>query len=130
MKAMCSVDGCGRMLLARGYCESHYYRYRRYGDPSAGGAIEDRGPSVPSRDILAAIVDHMSRHNGQAPSFEEVGAACGISSVSVVSYRLGLLAKEGLISLGGRGKSRSIGIPGSFWLPPANIAAIVAGPTE
>lgn len=32
----CSVDGCGRLVYARGLCERHYQRNRKYGDPLGG----------------------------------------------------------------------------------------------
>jgi hypothetical protein len=31
----CSVDGCGRRVQARGWCQMHYFRWRRHGDPLA-----------------------------------------------------------------------------------------------
>ena len=30
---VCSVDGCGREVNARGWCERHYQRWRAHGDP-------------------------------------------------------------------------------------------------
>jgi len=30
---ICSVDGCDNQVVARGWCENHYRRWRRYGDP-------------------------------------------------------------------------------------------------
>lgn len=30
---ICSIDGCERKHYARGWCNSHYHSYRRYGDP-------------------------------------------------------------------------------------------------
>jgi hypothetical protein len=33
----CSVPDCGRPILARGWCRSHYKRWSKYGDPLAGG---------------------------------------------------------------------------------------------
>src|SRR5262245_28935844 len=33
----CVVEGCPRPKDAKGYCASHYSRWRRYGDPLAGG---------------------------------------------------------------------------------------------
>lgn len=32
----CSVDGCGKVAIARGWCKTHYYRWNRNGDPLAG----------------------------------------------------------------------------------------------
>jgi hypothetical protein len=32
----CSIDGCERVVAARGWCFSHYKRWLRYGDPKAG----------------------------------------------------------------------------------------------
>lgn len=39
----CSVDKCEKPTIAQGYCESHYRRWRRYGDPLAGRAAPTRG---------------------------------------------------------------------------------------
>ncbi len=40
---MCSVADCGRRLLARGYCQTHYERFRK--DGVAGGPIQRYGAS-------------------------------------------------------------------------------------
>jgi len=29
----CSIDGCGKKRLARGYCQSHWRKWSNYGDP-------------------------------------------------------------------------------------------------
>jgi len=29
----CSIDGCGRPMKSRGWCQAHYFRWRRNGDP-------------------------------------------------------------------------------------------------
>jgi hypothetical protein len=33
---LCSVSDCEAVHDARGYCRSHYMRWRRYGDPLGG----------------------------------------------------------------------------------------------
>ena len=33
MEKICSVDGCERKQLAKGFCSKHYNRYLRHGDP-------------------------------------------------------------------------------------------------
>jgi HNH endonuclease len=34
----CSIEGCDRPVLGRGWCAAHYQRWKRHGDPLAGGA--------------------------------------------------------------------------------------------
>ena len=41
---ICSVAGCSKPLLARGWCNAHYLRWYRHGDPlSGGGALAPAG---------------------------------------------------------------------------------------
>lgn len=35
-KRTCLIDGCNKSAFARGWCGSHYGRWRRHGDPLAG----------------------------------------------------------------------------------------------
>jgi hypothetical protein len=35
MKRACSVDGCGKQVVARGYCQNHYRVFMRRGTPIA-----------------------------------------------------------------------------------------------
>ena len=37
-KSLCSVDGCDKPSLAKAYCERHYRRFKRHGDPEGGKA--------------------------------------------------------------------------------------------
>ena len=34
---VCSVDGCRAVAYTLGYCNSHYLRFKRHGDPCGGG---------------------------------------------------------------------------------------------
>lgn len=38
-KITCSIDGCGGKMKGHGLCEKHRYRYKKYGDPLAGGTF-------------------------------------------------------------------------------------------
>lgn len=31
--AICSIEGCNKPILSRGWCNKHYIRWRKYGDP-------------------------------------------------------------------------------------------------
>lgn len=33
MSVACAVDGCGGGVVARGWCDPHYRKWRKYGDP-------------------------------------------------------------------------------------------------
>lgn len=37
---LCSIDGCGRKFLARGFCRRHYYSQVQYGDPLASNILQ------------------------------------------------------------------------------------------
>lgn len=55
----CSIEGCSKKLLARGWCSLHYQRWRRHGDPLAvapKASLEERfwasvskGGPIPAR---------------------------------------------------------------------------------
>jgi 5-methylcytosine-specific restriction endonuclease McrA len=40
----CTIDGCDKPILARGWCAAHWTRWNRHGDPLAGGPF--RSPTV------------------------------------------------------------------------------------
>lgn len=53
-KGTCSIDGCERPTEARGWCELHYTRFRRYGDPLGGVRL---GKTTPLEARFWAKVD-------------------------------------------------------------------------
>lgn len=49
----CSVDGCERREKARGYCSTHYSRWRKHGDPLAGTQVSyRRRPGETDLDVI------------------------------------------------------------------------------
>lgn len=40
----CAVPRCGKPVRSRGYCNTHYRRWQRYGDPRAQAPIESKIP--------------------------------------------------------------------------------------
>lgn len=42
-RKQCSIDGCGRDHFARGWCQRHYQRWTRTGDPQADRPIRNYG---------------------------------------------------------------------------------------
>ena len=49
----CSIDGCSRRVLGRGWCAAHYSRWRRYGDPTAGRDNRRPGSRWTLEELLA-----------------------------------------------------------------------------
>jgi len=35
--SVCKIDGCDKRVYGWGWCSAHYYRWKRHGDPTAGG---------------------------------------------------------------------------------------------
>ncbi len=38
---ICSIDGCGKPVKARGWCKAHHLRFLRHGSPTAGGPMRN-----------------------------------------------------------------------------------------
>lgn len=45
MSRTCSIEGCDKRHEARGWCESHYQRWKKHGDPLGGGPPKKRSTS-------------------------------------------------------------------------------------
>lgn len=46
---LCSIDGCDRQSRTRGWCQAHYGRWRRFGDPNHPVQKTSRQPRLCSR---------------------------------------------------------------------------------
>ncbi len=53
---ICAVEGCSRVVQSKGYCDPHYKRFWRYGDPLGG--------STPRGALLAFLKDLIG-HQGE-----------------------------------------------------------------
>lgn len=51
MRRLCAVDGCEHVSRARGWCVTHYERWRRYGDPLGRSTFEPV-KTMPDLDAL------------------------------------------------------------------------------
>jgi hypothetical protein len=56
---VCTVDNCSSASIKRGYCQSHYKRWWRHGDPLAG-----RGPRPPNGEPQRFVDDVALNHKG------------------------------------------------------------------
>jgi len=53
MTRACSVDGCDREVNARGWCKSHWTRWRKYGDPLAPNHKSGTKPFTEAQRVAA-----------------------------------------------------------------------------
>lgn len=53
MSRLCSVEGCSKQVLKRGWCSTHYWRWRRNGDPLA----VSRGPARTFYDEVVLVFE-------------------------------------------------------------------------
>lgn len=60
-KRICSVEGCGNKHLSKGYCNMHYQRNERYGDPKG---TKQKGYAIIDGYKTLFIKDHPNSRNG------------------------------------------------------------------
>lgn len=60
---LCSIPDCGKPHAARGWCESHYHRWQRHGDPLAG-TYPPKGKLSPTTPLIEWI---WSKFNQDGP---------------------------------------------------------------
>ena len=55
--AVCSIEGCGKSQLARGWCSSHYGRWRFHGDPLGGKTFAGESERYFREVVLSFVGD-------------------------------------------------------------------------
>lgn len=70
------------------------------------------------REVFEFIVAHKAAHRGNAPTTDDIMAACHIKSKSGVNYHIIRLAAAGLITYLPN-VDRSLEVVGGVWTPPA-----------
>lgn len=57
----CTVADCTKQCASLGYCNAHYQRFRRHGDPLKGGPVRKRGTRNPTNTGAGYIQVPVSR---------------------------------------------------------------------
>lgn len=60
MSGICDVDGCGRGVVAWGWCDPHYRRWRKYGNPLDPGRYQK-----PPEDGICTVDDCEREYYGR-----------------------------------------------------------------
>ena len=102
----CSIVDCGKPVKARGWCDAHYMRWQRHGDPLAARAYRQLGMSL--QDVFDREIDR------SVPNGKCLEAVCttandgyprvGYNGKSVKLSRVAVALKENL-PLGGDWKA-------------------------
>lgn len=71
-KRTCTIEGCERPHMGRGYCGPHLYRFQKFGDPLGGRHIRVAGDSV-ERLMLLYRVEESTGHWLWTASLGEFG---------------------------------------------------------
>lgn len=58
MTRLCSIDGCGRSHDAQGFCTAHWKRWRKHGDPLAGGTPRGNSAGSPARYLREVVLTY------------------------------------------------------------------------
>ena len=63
-KSICIVSGCGRYVKGHGYCEKHYQRWKKYGDPlitnrGHGHLVREQAGNGVTVDVVQAIAEKL-----------------------------------------------------------------------
>jgi hypothetical protein len=70
MPPECTVEECTKPARGRGWCEAHYARYRRHGDPLGGRWTEAIPPGVEADGLVGGDSLETEEHGG---AWDQVG---------------------------------------------------------
>lgn len=71
---LCTIQGCGRKHIARGFCHTHYKRYQAWGSADPDRAI-GRKDGVSKHPLYSAWCGMINRcHNPNNSSYHQYGA--------------------------------------------------------
>lgn len=82
---ICEVQGCGRLMHAKGLCGAHYQQMRSGKDPHAAGPRPVSAPDWSPPKGLSAAWHEANRHRPQAPALRE--APCALSACAGIALR-------------------------------------------
>ncbi len=91
---------------------------RRRGPQGRRLSVHDVKP----KHVYAFIIAYKSAHDGNSPTFRQIGDACGITSTSVVTFYLVFLEEQGLVKVERSWQTRSITVVGASWTPPQPVS--------
>lgn len=142
---ICSIDGCEKTARRRGWCEMHYGRWRRHGDPLAGNrrfsnpaeSVKERTATAPNGCIIwtgattTAGYGHLYADgrmiyahrlvwkvsNGDIPAGMQIDHACRNRACCNLDHLRLVTNKENQENRSGEGRAgKFIGPRGVYWV--------------
>lgn len=80
-----------------------------------------KNTNIRYQKIFDCIVAFKMAHDGNSPTFREIGESIGCNSSSLISIYLDRMEILGMIKRDQLGASRNIEIPGGKWIPPSKL---------
>ncbi len=91
-KKICTL--CDKPQLARGFCQMHYRRWYRHGDPSVQ-MITDR--SQVRQEAVYQFIEKFIQSHQYPPTYQEISKGLKLSSASLARKYVQALVKRGRV---------------------------------